>query len=137
MNENKYILPNDELVELSELAPLTEGGTLEDLLGEAKEVMRAIDEAKADDGVLVDDRAWALYLMRGFYFLGMLRGGEAYRAALLIDNDRDDDVPEAVPFALSKSCTNLFVRDIQGEPTETLTEIYRTVGLMDSDEEGE
>ena len=130
MDENKYILPDDELVDLSELAPLTEGGTLDELLSEAKEVMRAIDEARADDGVLVDDRAWALYLMRGFYFLGMLRGGEAYRAALLIDDDKVDKVPDNVPFALSESCTADFVRDIQGEPGETLTAIYKVLDLM-------
>lgn len=136
MEENKYILPDDELMELSELAPLTEGGTLDDFLAEAKEVMRAIDEAEADDGVLVDDKAWALYLMRGFYFLGMLRGGEAYRAALLIDDGKSDDVPEAVPFALDKGCTDDFVWAVQGEPTETLTDIYKVLGLMDTVDEG-
>ena len=127
--DEKYILPDNELMELSELAPLTEGGTLYELLDEAKEVMRAIDAAKADDGVLVDDRAWALYLMRGFYFLGILRGGEAYRAALLIDNGRDDDVPDAVPFELSESCTDLFVKDLEGEPSETLEAIYKILDL--------
>lgn len=127
MNEN-YILSNDELFDLSESAPLTEGGTLDELLDEAKEVMRAIDEAKADDGVLVDNRAWALHLMRGFYFLGILRGGEAYRATLLDDIPGADE-PSTVPFALSESCTDLFVKDLAGEPSETLEAIYKTLGL--------
>lgn len=127
MNEN-YILSNDELFDLSESAPLTEGGTLDELLDEAKEVMRAIDEAKADDGVLVDNRAWALYLMRGFYFLGILRGGEAYRATLLDDIPGADE-PPIVPFALSESCTDLFVKDLAEEPSETLEAIYKALGL--------
>lgn len=126
--DEKYILPDDELMELSELAPLTEGGALDELLNEAKEVMRAIDAAKADDGVLVDDRAWALYLMRGFYFLGILRGGEAYRAALLDDVPGADE-PPTVPFALSESCTDLFVKDLEGEPSETLEAIYKILDL--------
>lgn len=126
--DKKYILPDDELFDLSESAPLTEGGTLDELLDEAKEVMRAIDEAKADDGVLVDDRAWALYLMRGFYFLGILRGGEAYRATLL-DDIPGADAPPTVPFALSESCTDLFVKDLEGDPSKTLETIYKILNL--------
>lgn len=131
MDMNECIFPDSELSELSELAPLTEGGTLDDFLNEAKEVMRAIDAAKADDGVLVDDRAWAVYLMRGFYFLGVLRGGEAYRADLLTSQGKSDDVPEPLPFSLSESCTDLFVKDIEGEPTETLLSIYEVLNLAD------
>lgn len=126
--DEKYILSDDELFDLSESAPLTEGGTLDELLDESKEVMRAIDAAKADDGVLVDDRAWALYLMRGFYFLGILRGGEAYRATLLDDIPGADE-PPAVPFALSESCTYLFAKDFEGEPSETLEAIYKILDL--------
>lgn len=133
MDENKYILSDEDLLDLSELAPLQEGGNLEDFLREAKEVMRAIDEAKADDGVLVDDRAWAVYLMRGFYLLGVLRGGEAYRAALLIDGGKGDAVPETVRFTLSESCTSSSVWELKGEPTETLKAIYEVLDLTHYD----
>lgn len=134
MDENKYILSDEDLLELSELAPLQEGGNLDDFLGEAKEVMRAIDEAEVDDGVLTDDRAWAVYLMRGFYFLGVLRGGEAYRASLLIDENKD--FPDSVRFMLSSGCTSTSVWELSGEPTDTLKAIYKVLDLA-SDDNGE
>ena len=40
MKEKKYILSDDELLELSDSAPMIEGGTLEDFLSEAEQVDR-------------------------------------------------------------------------------------------------
>ena len=57
--------------------------------------------------------ARALFLMRGFYFLGILRGGEAYRASLLLNDNLNADERPTVPFELSESCTDLFVQDVQ------------------------
>ena len=57
--------------------------------------------------------ARALFLMRGVYFLGILRGGEAYRASLLLNDNLNADERPTVPFELSESCTDLFVQDVQ------------------------
>ena len=128
MNKNKYILPDSELVDLSELAPLTEGATLEDFLDEAQHVAAAIEKVGVDISRL-KPKARALLFMRGFYFLGVLRGGEAYRASLLLNDDPNADELPPIPFELSESCTDLFVQDVQGKPSETLRAIYKTAGL--------
>lgn len=130
MNEKKYILPDDELLDLSEAAPLTEGGTLEELLGEAQHVAEAVEKTgERLNGM--DKKARALFYMRAFYFLGVLRGGEAYRASLLLDNDINaEELPQAA-FELSDSCAELFADELRlpGKPSETLKAIYKAVGL--------
>lgn len=130
MNEKKYILSDDELLDLSEAAPLTEGGTLEELLGEAQHVAEAVEKTgERLNGM--DKKARALFYMRAFYFLGVLRGGEAYRASLLLDDDiKAEELPQAA-FELSDSCTELFADELRlpGKPSETLKAIYKAVGL--------
>lgn len=127
MCENKYIFSDEELFELSESAPLTEGGTLEEFLSEAQQVAKAIEKTGVDLSALWP-QVRALFLMRGFYFLGILRGGEAYRTALLDDIPGTDDLP-AVTFELSEVCADMCAADLRGKPTETLRAIYRAVGL--------
>lgn len=127
MEENEYIFSDGDLLDLSESAPLTEGGPLSDLLSEAQAVAGAIKKTGVDLSRLCP-QARALFLMRGFYFLGMLRGGEAYRATLL------DDIPGAVdrptvPFELSEVCADLFAKELEGQPTETVRAIYQALGL--------
>lgn len=134
MDESKYILADDELLDLSESVPLTEGGLLEDLLEEAQQVAGAINRAGVDPSSL-DSRARALLFMRGFYFLGVLRGGEAYRATLLDELSGADEPPTA-QFELSECCTDMFARELEGEPTETVKAVYEAVGLADADKEG-
>jgi len=131
MNAKKYILNDDELLELSEGVPLTEGGTLEDLLSEAEQVAEGIKKTEMSFSGL-DLRAKALFYMRAFYFLGVLRGGEAYRGELLLDDDINAEELPRVPFELSDSCTELFADDLRGKPSETLNAIYKTVGLESS-----
>lgn len=128
MNEKKYILSDDDLLELSEGAPLTEGGTLEEFLSEAEQVAEAVKKTEVSFSGL-DLRAKALFYMRAFYFLGVLRGGEAYRVELLLDDDIDAEELPQVPFELSDSCADLFADDLRGKPSETLKAIYKAVGL--------
>ena len=127
MNEKKYILSDDDLLELSEETPLTEGGILDDLLDAADQVAVAVRASGVNLSAL-DDRARSLFFMRAFYFLGVLRGGEAYRAKLLDDDDGADEPPQ-VHFELSDSCADLFADDLQGEPSEVLNAIYKAVDL--------
>lgn len=129
MNEKKYILSDDDLLELSEETPLTEGGILEDLLDAADQVAEAVRASGVNLSAL-DDRARSLFFMRAFYFLGVLRGGEAYRAELLLlEDDAGADEPPQVRFELSDSCADLFADDLRGKPSETLKAIYKAVGL--------
>lgn len=128
MNEKKYILSDDDLVNLSEGAPMTEGGILDDLLDEAKQVAAAVRKTGVNLSGL-DGRARVLFHMRAFYFLGVLRGGEAYRVEQLLDDDINAEGPPQIPFALSDSCADLFADDLRGEPSETLKAIYKAVGL--------
>lgn len=128
MKEKKYILSDDDLLELSEEAPLTEGGTLEDFLSEAEQVAGAVERTEVSFSGL-DLRAKALFYMRAFYFLGMLRGGEAYRGELLLDDDINADIPDDLSFRLESGCADLFAADLQGKPSETLKAIYRAVGM--------
>lgn len=128
MNERKYILSDDDLLELSEGTPLTEGGILEDLLDAADQVAEAVRASGVNLSAL-DDRARSLFYMRAFYFLGVLRGGEAYRAELLLEDDAGTDEPPQVRFELSDSCADLFADDLRGEPSEVLNAIYKAVGL--------
>lgn len=97
MKEKKYILSDDELLELSDSAPMIEGGTLEDFLSEAEQVAEAVQKAKVSFFGL-DLRGKALFYMRAFYFLGVLRGGEAYREELLLDDDINAEELPQVPF---------------------------------------
>lgn len=127
MEENEYIFSDGDLLDLSESAPLTEGGPLDDFLAEARVVAEAIEKTGADLSGLWP-QARALFFMRGFYLLGILRGGEAYRATLL------DDIPgaverPAVPFELSEVCADLFAKELEGQPTETVRAIYQALGL--------
>lgn len=127
---NDYILSDEELLELSEYAPMTEGGTLEELLEEAKVVAAAIRKTGESLSGL-DKRAKALFYMRAFYFLGVLRGGEAYRVSLLLDDDINAEEPPQIDFGLSDSCAELFADDlrVQGKPSKMLMEIYKAVDL--------
>ena len=133
MEENEYIFSDEELLALSECAPLSEGSPLEDLLPEAQAVAGAIEKTGADLSRL-SPQARVLFFMRGFYFLGVLRGGEAYRAMLLVDIPGEED-RDPVPFELSDFCTCLCADELEGEPTETLRAIYRAVGLPSNREE--
>lgn len=128
MKEKKYILSDDELLELSDSAPMIEGGTLEDFLSEAEQVAEAVQKAKVSFFGL-DLRGKALFYMRAFYFLGVLRGGEAYREELLLDDDINAEELPQVPFELFNSCAELFADDLRGKPSETLKAIYKAVGL--------
>lgn len=127
MDKQNNILSDSELLELSEAAPMSEGGTLEELLEEAQQVAGAVKNTGVHLSALCP-QARALFFMRGFYFLGILRGGEAYRATLLNEVPGADDLPEA-PFALSEVCADLWVDELREDPGETLRAIYRAVGL--------
>jgi len=105
MNENNSsqyilsdILSDKDLMELSEDVPMPEGGTLEQFIGEAGVVEQAI-QATGVKLPQLRPTSRALFLMRAFYLLGVLRGGEAYRNAILAIHDEDWEEKDC-PFSM-------------------------------------
>lgn len=104
MNENKYILSDADIMELSEGCPMTEGGTLDEFVEEAAVVSQAVAVAGVDLKQLRPNSR-ALFLMRAFYFLGILRGGESYREELRVIDELDsgaldNEIQETCPFSM-------------------------------------
>ena len=77
-----YFLGMD-LADLAEGVPLSEESGFVDFMSEARELTAAVKDAGICLSKTKDQRGRALFLMRGFYLLGVLRGGEAARAVLL------------------------------------------------------
>lgn len=97
-NNNKHILSDKDLMELSENVPMPEGGTLEQFTWEAGVVANAVQAT----GVKLQQLrpiSRALFLMRAFYLLGVLRGGESYRQKLCAIDGIDLETEEC-PFSL-------------------------------------
>lgn len=113
-----------DLAELSEDTPLSEGDGIIEFRYEADALAGAIEKTGVSLGKIKDPRARALFLMRGFYFLGVFRGGEAARAMLL-----DDSEAENGRFELSDGCTDLFVDDLMSLNSLALEAICRGLGL--------
>lgn len=108
---------------MSENTPLSEGDGITEFREEADALARAITKTGVSLGKIKDPRARALFLMRGFYFLGVFRGGEAARSMLLgaeAENRR---------FELSYRCTNLFVNNLISLDSLTLESICKAMGL--------
>lgn len=102
--DNRYILSDEELIELSEGCPMTEGGTLDEFVEEAAVVAQAVAVAGVDLKQL-HPNSRALFLMRAFYFLGILRGGESYREELRVIDELDsgavgNEIQETCPFSM-------------------------------------
>ena len=119
-----YILTDEELMELSELAPCTEGATLSDFLDEVKMAAQAV---KDDLGALENEMARTLFLMRGVYFLGILRGGEAYRWTLQNDNNMEESEPMAL--ALSESALYGAALELERLSNKELSKLWSALGL--------
>ena len=107
MNVNlaTILLENEELKFLSEYTPYAEGGILSEFEEEGKRVAKALAQVNTQ---VADKRAKRLLLLRGFYFLGVLRGAEAYRTVVLdeVQPEHPDAVP--LPFELDEVCAQLF-----------------------------
>lgn len=117
------ILTDDELLFLNESTPFTEGSGLTEFLEEAAEVAKVVNPVCA---TTKDNRVRLLLLMRGFYFLGVLRGGEAYRDTLT------DDVDSAQKLSFdqcSVSCTELFADDLNELSPAELAQVCAAMGF--------
>ena len=115
MDRNDYILDEQSLRELADGTPCAEGAPLEDFLEEGKEVVRALDQVGAASK---DQRVRLLAMMWGFYFLGVLRGGEEYRNTLQAIEEVNEPGTEpvefpAMTFVLSELCAEDFVEEAE------------------------
>lgn len=90
--ENVQYFLDMDLAELSEGTPLSEGNGVTEFQAEAEAVAAALKKAGVPAGRVPSGRARSLFLMRAFYFLGVFRGGEAARSAIL-DEEGEDALP--------------------------------------------
>ena len=117
-----YFLGMD-LADLAEGTPLSEEGGVVEFMAEARALKAAVDETGIDLGKTKDARARALFLMRGFYLLGVFRGGESARAVLL------DEEAEEGRFGLSRACALLFLTELSGLSCFQLEANFKAIGL--------
>lgn len=120
------ILTDEELRSLTEDVPFAEGDSLEAFLKEAAHVMEAVGNDGTDFGCL-EYRARLVYLFRAFYFLGVLRGGEAYRWALASEAEADNE--DAAAFQLDAACADLFVSELACAGPDKLRPVYDLLKL--------
>lgn len=111
---------------MSEYTPYPEGGLLSEFEEEGQRVVQAIAQANIQ---VTDKRARRLLLLRGFYFLGALRGAEAYRTAILEAVKPELPAPEPLPFELGEGCTQLFADDLNQLPQGELDSLCSALGM--------
>ena len=121
----KEILSDEDLYFLSEYTPYAEGGLLSEFEKEGKRVIQAIAQANTQ---VTDKRARRLLLLRGFYFLGVLRGAEAYRTVVLEAEKPEFPAPEPLHFELDEGCAQLFANDLNQLPRG---ELYRLCSVLE------
>lgn len=121
---NNYILTDEELNELAEYALCTQGGLLSDFLNEVKVAAQA---TKNEGAALRNEKARILFLMRAVYFLGIQRGGEAYRLELQVQYDLEES--ERMAFALSESCLSTALWDLECLSEKELKKLWGLLGL--------
>lgn len=129
METKKYILSNEAIRDISDITPFPEGdsvGFLEGgdgcgfwLAAEEVAVASAVQAAKLTTG-----QARALFHMRNFYLLGVLRGAEAYRDMLT-----DTFELKTIPFSLDDGCAEEFREDLEAMEPEEFRRLCALLGL--------
>lgn len=129
MDEKKYILSNEDIRNLTDTTLFSEGdsvGFLEDgdgcgfwLAAEEVAVASAVQAAKLTTG-----QARALFHMRSFYFLGVIRGAEEYRSMLTEDMESEN-----TPFSLDNGCSQEFRESLEAMEPEEFQRLCALLGL--------
>lgn len=126
-----YVLSDDELKSLSEFTPYSEGDAFLWVIDMGKKVggfwgiAEEVARATAADAVQISSgQGRALLAMRAFYFLGVLRGGEAYRR--LVAPEEEDEKLLDLPFEVD---SELFAEDLEAMPPEWMARLLALLGL--------
>lgn len=122
--EDVQLFLDMDLAELSEYTQFTEESSLETFEWETEAVAAALEEAGISPRRVPAGPARVLFLMRAFYFLGVFRGGEAARAAIVEPTGEDGDL-----FALSSSRTKAFAENLKSLDHAELDRICKSLGL--------
>ena len=128
VKRRSLLQPDSEMPYLTEYTPYAEGAPLDEFMDEATIVVNAIKKT----GVKLENlHSQALFLMRGFYLLGVLRGGEAYRGMMrdIVEPDNLDPA-ESLPFSLDDVLADDFAFDLNGLTQEKLTQLWADLGLI-------
>lgn len=127
--ERKDLLqPDSEMPYLTEYAPYAEGAPLDEFIDEATVAVNAIKKT----GIKLENlHSRTLFLMRGLYLLGVLRGGEVYRGMVrdLVEPDNLDPV-EALPFSLDDALADDFASDLNNLTLDELEQLCVSLGLQ-------
>lgn len=137
MKKNEYILSDEDIAELSEGCPMSEGGTLEDFVEEASVVAQAVKMAGVDLQQLRPSSR-ALFLAWSFYFLGVLRGGESYREEIytideLNSGDLNNEARETCAFALVDWIAQDMAEELDTPEVENRKRLVELLGMGDVD----
>ena len=126
-----YVLSDEALLSLSEYTPYSEGDNwlwfVEDgkPVGGFWSIAEEVARATAADAVQISSgQGRALLAMRAFYFLGVLRGGEAYRR-LVAPEEEDEELLE-LPFEVD---SELVAEDLEAMPPEWMARLLALLGL--------
>lgn len=132
MPQNK-ILTDDELRSLADWTDFSEGegiGFRElsgELAGGFPAALRAVAAAASGEAERLPGPERVLFLCRAFYFLGVLRGGEAYRDSL--ECDMEAELPEPLPFELDDFAAADFKDGLLELKPEDRDKLLELVGL--------
>lgn len=129
METKKYILSNEDIRNLTDTTPFSEGepvGFLEDgdgcgfwMAAEEVAVASVVQAAKLTTG-----QARALFHMRSFYFLDVIRGAEEYRSMLTEDMESEN-----APFSLDDYASAEFRESLETMAPEDFQRLCALLGL--------
>ena len=102
------ILKDEEIRDLTDFVPFSEGDRLADMETELNLVKQAL--ARAETGPY-SANAWIAALLRGMYLLGVMRGAEAYRD-LLGDLEGTELRPD-MELRMDKGCAEEFADELR------------------------
>lgn len=133
MDEKKYILSNDEIWDLISFTGFEEGDPVcfmedgEPCGGFWALAEQVVNASAAQAARLEAGQARALFYMRSFYLLGVIRGAEAYRFSML-DTDDEEGQP-VVFFTPDDGFENDFREGLERLPPELFQRLCALLGL--------
>ena len=139
MSKNRCVLPDSELRDISEYTDFSENEAtlwvLEDGIpcGGLWDVTEQVAKTSAAVAAQIKSKEGrTLFALRNFYLYGVLRGGEAYRRAILA---MDEDFAD-LPFVLCDEFSEDFAESLNDTEAQELGKLLSMLGLSGPDERG-